>query len=510
MTVTHNLNDVAEAATVPHLVDKAGIVKSKVTHPPRSALDLLPLLGDAKRRSRTPIKQLYQYFFMPGMLSLSAGLPHPSSFAFRSLSATVPSMEAANVNGVPSPAPELQVTIPFHPAPGSGPLQASVALCNSLQYGTAQGILGLQAFLREHVEEIHHPPYADWDVITTVGSTDALDKAVSLIGTAGDYLLVDEWTYPAAIDTATSNGLHTTPIPMDQDGMIPEALEQTLSTWPADRPRPKLLYLVPTGQNPTGATLPLSRRRAIYALAQSYNLIIIEDDPYYYLQFAPYQPAAERTNDSMDAQPGLSGLLPSFLSLDTDGRVLRLDSFSKILAPGSRCGWITTSKQFLPYLEYHNETTIQQPSGFSQAIITELLTNTWKHAGWSMYLKRLQYDYYQRRNLFIDQLAKHLNGLVDYAVPPAGMFCWIKLRLPSSLTGSRGADRDVMGDILEALVAERVIAIPGHYFAGQIDRAAMAQEPYFRTAFAHASPEDFGPALERMARALQRFNLGDD
>ncbi|RKP38429.1 pyridoxal phosphate-dependent transferase [Dimargaris cristalligena] len=490
---------------------------------PRKALDFSNLLGDAKRRTQTPIKSLYNLFFLPGMLNLSAGLPHPSTFAFRSLSASVPDGPSS-----PSSRPLTSMSIPFLPSADSDAINKTIALTHSLQYGTTRGIPAYQAFVRQHTQEIHAPPYADWDVIGTVGNTDALSKAIGLIGSPGDTMLVDEWTYPAAVDTAQSHDVRLGPVSMDEQGMLPDALDQVLTNWTStygpDRPVPKMIYLVPTGQNPTGATMPLERRRAIYAQAQKHNLIIFEDDPYYYLQYADYQSPETRDNDHPDAQPGLSGLLPSFLSLDVDGRVIRMDSFSKILAPGSRTGWITASKQFLPYIEFHNETTVQQPSGLSQALLTELLTNVWSHKGWSDYLKQLQFDYFRRRNLFVDLVHRYLDGLADYVVPEAGMFVWLRPRFPQALLApypdpapsSKGqseaeaaaSPKPIMPQVLDAMVEARVMLIPGYFFAGQIDRTERVNAPYLRAAFSFTKPEEFEPALQRLAGVLRQFDCG--
>ncbi|KAJ1959968.1 hypothetical protein IWQ62_004406 [Dispira parvispora] len=479
------------------------------------AQDLKGLLGDARRRTQTPIKSLYKHFFLPGMLTLAAGLPHPSTFAFEDLQVTVPVPGHVTADNHHKSSSKAKLSVPFFPAPGADPSQASIALVKSLQYGTTRGIQAFQDFAREHTQEIHAPPYADWDVIGTTGNTDALSKAIGLIGSPGDSMLVDEWTYPAAVDTAQSHGVKLAPVPMDHDGMDPTALDALLSDWARahpNSPKPKMMYLVPTGQNPTGVTMSLPRRRAIYQLAQKHNLIIFEDDPYYYMQYAAYQSPEKRAAEGEVSQPGLSGLMPSFLSMDVDGRVIRMDSFSKILAPGTRTGWITASTQFIPYIEYHNETTCQQPSGFSQAIITELLTNVWGHDGWAWYLKNLQLEYYERRNLFIDVVEKHLKGLAEYVIPDAGMFLWLRALLPQnaadeSLPGSQST-KPIMEQMLEAFIEARVMVIPGYLFAGQLDRTARAREPYFRTAFSTTDPKDFEPAVQRVAKVLRQFKCG--
>ncbi|KAJ1969733.1 hypothetical protein IWQ62_000435 [Dispira parvispora] len=498
----HPENDVTS------LTEESGVQQDK-----SQALDFLHLLGDGRRRTQTPIESLYGYVFRPDMLSLLAGLPHHSTFVFRSLKVTVPKMGQGMQRAIPmdESVATQEIDIPFFPAVGANPTECSIALKNSMQYGVTRGIKGFLDFAREHIQYMHDPPYADWDVIATIGNTDALAKAISLIGSPGDYLLVDEWTYPAAVDTARSHDVWCAPVLMDTLGMLPSKLDQLLSNWTQEypgKPQPKMMYLVPTGQNPTGVTMPLHRRQAIYQLAQKHNLIIFEDDPYYYMQYASYHPPQERQSNETDRQPGLNNLIPSFLSLDTDGRVIRMDTFSKILAPGTRAGWITANAQFVRYIEYHNETTIQQPAGFSQAAITELLTNVWGHQGWIRFLKQLQFDYYHRRNIYVDMLQKHLEGMVEYIIPNAGMFVWLKLLLPSHRLMPKNPDQSIMEELFHAFVEAKVVVMPGFYFVGDRGNKASGQQPFLRTAFSCTDVKDFEPAVERMAQVLQEYECG--
>ena len=121
--------------------------------------------------------------------------------------------------------------------------------------------------------------------------------------------------------------------------MIPESLKKVLSQWtPGEESTniPKFLYINPTGANPTGTVLPLERRREIYHLCCEYNLLLLEDDPYYYLQF-----------EEKELRP------PSFLSMDTEARVVRFDSFSKILSSGIRLGFVTGPKPIIDRIVLH-------------------------------------------------------------------------------------------------------------------------------------------------------------
>lgn len=108
---------------------------------------------------------------------------------------------------------------------------------------------------------------------------------------------------------------------LDSNGIVPSKLREQLDNWPADKRKPKLLYTVPVGGNPTGVSQTLERKKEIYDIARQHDLLILEDDPYFYLQFGDK--------------------IPSYFSMDVDGRVLRFDSMSKILSSGLRVGWAT-------------------------------------------------------------------------------------------------------------------------------------------------------------------------
>ncbi|KAJ6650200.1 hypothetical protein lerEdw1_013529 [Lerista edwardsae] len=137
----------------------------------------------------------------------------------------------------------------------------------------------------------------------------------------GDNILIDEPNYTGSVLALQPLGCNLIKVPSDQHGIIPKALKEILSQWKNDNVHklntktPKFLYTVPNGGNPSGSSLTAERKKEIYKLASKYNFLIIEDDPYYFVQF-------EKTK------------APSFLSMDTDGRVLRCDTFSKVISSG--------------------------------------------------------------------------------------------------------------------------------------------------------------------------------
>ena len=251
----------------------------------------------------------------------------------------------------------------------------------------------------------------------------------------GDYMLTEEYVYPSALEAAVPMGVRPVGVRMDAEGILPSHMDEILSSWdPSTRngaARPRVLYTIPSGQNPTGATQSLQRRRELYAVAQKHDVFILEDDPYYFLQMDPYKSSngeatATATLASKDVSPHdafLAALVPSFLSIDTDGRVLRMDSFSKVLFPGSRCGWVTGSAQIVERVVRHIECSTQMAAGLSQLTLYKLLDETWGHEGFLSWLMHLREQYTSRRNAMLAACEKHLPKEVASWVPPAaGMF----------------------------------------------------------------------------------------
>jgi aromatic amino acid aminotransferase I len=206
-------------------------------------------------------------------------------------------------------------------------------------------------------------------------------------------------------------------------------MDEILENWDEKKrggKKPHILYTVPTGQNPSGATQGLERRREIYGIAQKHDVYILEDDPYYFIQMLP-----NTSNDDEEPKPSapaspsafVSALVPSFLRLDTDGRVLRMDSFSKIIAPGTRTGWVTASQQIVDRFVRAHETSLQNPSGFSQIMLFKLLREGWGHAGMMAWLFHLQLEYTRRRNGLMAACEKYLpQKIVSWSPPRAGFF----------------------------------------------------------------------------------------
>jgi aspartate/methionine/tyrosine aminotransferase len=278
----------------------------------------------------------------------------------------------------------------------------------------------------EHTELVGAPPYADWRVCLTVGSTAALEQTLRMLCDGPgrrDTVLTEEFSFSTALETAAPMGVGVVGVAMDGEGLVPEKMEEVLRGWdPAERGgrrRPHVLYTVPSGQNPTGATQGEGRRRAIYEVARRWDVFVVEDEPYYYLQML----GGKGKKQPRNGEEFLEGLIPSYLSMDVDGRVLRMDSFSKVVVPGSRLGWVTASEQIVERFIRHAEVANQGPSGFSQVILHKLLDERWGHEGYLQWLMNLSLEYTKRRDVMVAACEELLpKEVVSWQVPQAGMF----------------------------------------------------------------------------------------
>jgi len=154
-----------------------------------------------------------------------------------------------------------------------------------------------------------------------------------------------------------------------------------------------------------------TRKKAIYEVCVKFDVIIVEDDPYFFLQVGEYVPLSRRSESlqvSSDDEEAdfINSLVPSFLKFDYQGRVIRLDTFSKTIAPGSRLGWFTCNPLFAERLERIAETSTQAPCGFGQVLITQLLVNEWKFSGFIRWLRGIRAQYTLRRNAMLDTISE--------------------------------------------------------------------------------------------------------
>ncbi|ORY69318.1 pyridoxal phosphate-dependent transferase [Leucosporidium creatinivorum] len=504
------------------------------------AIDLSHHLNSLSRaRQPSPLKFLFKYAAIPNLLSFAGGVPHPSYFPFHdtTISAYPFTADPSSFPSNPTEGDLLPLLLPKYGSKGND-------LATALQYGASTGHPTLVKWAREFTQEIFKPAYGDWEILLNDGNTDAWSKIVRLLLEPGDTLLTEEYTFPSAQAAWIPLGVTAVPIKMDEHGLRADHLSKTLAEWETTRPgvrRPKLLYIIPVGSNPTGSTMPAHRRQEIYDLAVEYDIIIAEDDPYTFLQFPQYTVGDKTAVVPQSGEDFKKSLVPSFLNLDTQGRVIRLDTFSKTIGPGFRVGYFVANPLFTERLLRSTEVDSQAPSGWSQAILASLLT-TWKNSGYLHWLSNLRDQYTLRRNHLIDSLASSFDlrpagstaipnaeGLVAFLegseipvfsfVPPTGgMFLWLKFYLTESpnfksFSAEEDPEQAFMTHLFEELATKAtILLVPGAYYSpwqgkDKTTTAARGEElgvGYFRVAYSMATNEEMEEGVRRFEIVIRK------
>ncbi|RKK10166.1 hypothetical protein BFJ65_g15464 [Fusarium oxysporum f. sp. cepae] len=348
----------------------------------------------------------------------------------------------------------------------------------------------------------------DWECAITCGTTSAMEIAFRLFCNPGDTILMESHTYTGTLSAALAQGLKIQGVAMDELGLVPEDLNHKLENWDSLKgPKPSVLYMIPCGQNPTGSTQSLERRQAIYRVAEAHDLYIFEDDPYYLIQLG--EDSSEDSDKGLDADDYLRSLPASYLSLDVSGRVLRMDTTSKVLAPGLRCGWVTASSQVINKFIAYSEVSVASPSGPSQAMIYKLLDQTWGHEGFIRWAMMLSVQYRRRRDILFTACKAHLpSGICSWRVPDVGMFLWINLNLsyPSLAMNDKDSEweayRYTEDTIFSKAQENGVVVSKGSWFMTNVTEMRGVS---FRLTFAAAQEEGIARAVERFGRAIRSY-----
>jgi 2-aminoadipate transaminase len=281
----------------------------------------------------------------------------------------------------------------------------------ALNYGDEMGPTALRGYLRDKLESEEKLVLAPDELFITAGASAGLDTAVRLFAGPGDVVLVEAPSYHEALALIRDHPVKLAAVPLDGEGLITAALAERLESLVRAGERPALLYTIPTFQNPSGVTMSLARRRAVIELAAQFGLLVVEDDVYRDLYF--------------DAPPP-----PSLLQLDEERqRVIRLGSFSKVLAPGLRLGWAAGPAGLIRRMAYCGLMT----SGGGANPLAAYVTARYCSQGYlEPHILRLRQNYADRRNILLSALELHMPAGVRWTEPGGGFFVW--LTLPQPLT----------------------------------------------------------------------------
>ncbi|XP_026168906.1 kynurenine/alpha-aminoadipate aminotransferase, mitochondrial [Mastacembelus armatus] len=392
----------------------------------------------------------------PSLISLAGGMPNPDTFPFQSASIKLKNGDMLTFD--------------------------ETVMKRALQYSASRGIPELLTWMKNLQKNLHNPPTASYspengqmDMCVTTGSQEGLCMVIQMLVSHGDNVILHTPTYSGTLAALQPLGCNLISVRSDQHGIIPAALKEVLSRWDpleVHKPgstAPKILYTVPNGGNPTGASMTAQRKKEVYELARQYDMLIIEDDPYYFLQFD--KPWA-----------------PTFLSIDVDGRVIRMDSFSKILSSGLRIGFVTGPKPLVDQIVLHIQVSTMHASTFTQLMVSHLL-HSWGQDGFLQHTDRVVEFYRQQRDAMIRSANKWLKDVAEWHTPSAGMFLWIKIK----------GVADTQQLIMEKALEKEVLLVPGGVF--MINSSDPC--PCVRAAFSLSTPEQIDEAFRRLASLIK-------
>lgn len=328
-----------------------------------------------------------------------------------------------------------------------------------LSYGDSEGYLPLRREISRQMAGRGVEVDPD-QILVTNGSQQGLDLVGRALLDPGDVVLVEGPSYFGAMQAFDAYQVAYRVAPADEHGLIPEALEPLLH----QEPRPKILYTIPTFQNPTGATIPDERRRAILAMTRAANVAIVEDDPYGDIYFTP--------------DP-----IPPLRALDPD--VIYLGTFSKTLAPALRMGWMIAPEAILQLAKWSKEAVDIMSDRFVQRAVTRTIEGGWL----DQHLDDARAFYRERRDALIAALEREMPEGIGWTEPEGGFFLWVTL--------PEGYSSD---DLLSLAVAEGVGFLPGSCFFPE-----PAANRGFRLSYPSPDAEDIAEGVRRLGVATRRL-----
>jgi 2-aminoadipate transaminase len=281
---------------------------------------------------------------------------------------------------------------------------ATESCAKALQYGPTEGLDETKACIAEVMAAEGMSVDHEDMIVTTTGGQQVIDLVTKTLIDPGDVVIAEGPTYPGAVPVFSAYQADVVQVDMDSDGMRIDLLEETLDRLDRDGRRPKFIYTVPSFQNPAGVTMSLGRRRRLVEVAHERELLVLEDNPYGLLRYEGDAPAP-------------------LLSLDGGVYVMYLGTFSKILSPGIRLGWVVAPP---PVLEKIN--LGKQAADLCTSTLSQLMVQAYfQESRWRDYVESLTEVYRARRDTMLDALAEHFPRQAEWTRPAGGLFIWATL-----------------------------------------------------------------------------------
>lgn len=390
--------------------------------------------ASARVMSRSLIRELLKLTRRRNLISFAGGLPDPSTFPvaeLKTITALILDRE-----------PQL-----------------------ALQYGPTEGDARLRDELVRWMAKDGLQVTRD-QVLITIGSQQGLDLVGRVFTDPGDVIIVERPTYMAALQVFRSYRVEMAGVAQDDDGLRPELLERTLADLARAGKRPKLLYVVPDFQNPSGVTMSEGRRARVLELAREFHLLVVEDSPYRELRFEGSAP-------------------PPLAALDRDGRVIYLSTFSKTLCPGLRIAWITARDEIIQQLVTAKQGMDLCCPAFTQAIAAEFCAQGHIYSR----ISQITALYRRKRDVMLATLEREMPDGVSWTHPQGGLFLWV--RLPEAMDTEQ---------LLVPAVEEEGVA----YVVGSGFHADGGGKHTMRLNFSFPSEAEIEEGIRRLAALVRR------
>ena len=341
--------------------------------------------------SGSAIREIFKIIAQPGMISFAGGNPSLNALPDKLVSELAVDVLAQNGKAI-------------------------------LQYGATEGYAPFLESLRAYVADMLKCEIPA--VLPVTGSTQAMDLLCKAMIDPGDTILVENPSFLGNLQCMKLYQANLVPVESDGDGLLTDDLEAKIRQY-----HPKMLYTIPTFQNPSGKTLPADRRKRIAELANEYHVVVAEDDPYRDLRYT-------------------GSPLPSIKSFDTDGWVVFLGSFSKIISPGLRVGYVAGDPAIIRKCTVGKQSTDVHTANLNQAIVDQFIRRSLLPG----HIASICAEYGKKMKLMLDQLSAFPGG-VSFTKPEGGLFIWAEL--PENISAL---------DLLNKAIEKKVAFVPGTHF----------------------------------------------
>ena len=372
-------------------------------------------------------------------ISLAAGNPAPETFPVADLARF-----AADIF-----ANDSTTALQYGATDGYEPLRRAVAQRQKTVWGIGKSVAEGDSF-------------NDTTIIVS-GGNQGIELAAKVFCNEGDTVICENPTFIGGLNAFRSCGYNTVGVPIEEDGMNVEALEETIK----NTPNAKLLYIIPTFQNPAGITTSLEKRKAIYEVCKKYGLMILEDNPYGELRFAGEE-------------------IPTIKSFDTEGLVIYCSSFSKILSAGMRVGFVVAPEEVAAKMVVAKQSEDVHTNQFFQMLCYKFMTECDLDA----HIAMIRQVYGRKCRLMLECLEKELPASVTFTRPEGGLFIWVTL--------PDGVDATAF---LKACMAQKLMIVPGATFNCDVTEGSMS----FRLNYSTPSDEQIKEGVARLGRVAREF-----